>query len=318
MLLSVYYLLAISYGWRETRIKSVSRYLHGIPVLGFAGAFASIPHITHAFLGCTVLPPPQGDEYWPVYLIVVPVALALLIATVNMLLVFQAFRRTMKKAQNWRMSGASERYESDGGEATTRQSRGNNRFQARDPAVRQFFWQSLAYLIALYITFSMMLTVNLMVLIGGVEIISRVPYGFWVYSASVSNLQGFSNFLVYCRPRFLKWVTQVMQRRREKKKQTETTQVESRVDSTSVQARISIPTIESGKESKNPSQLPSDISKSDPEPHDPDGCPSAHSESSGGKKDKLLTDDIDQGSIEGMIPRGSYGILQKESHTDTI
>lgn len=216
MLLAIFYLLTVRYGWTESKARCFSKYFHMIPLCGIAGAFIGIPHIKNVYLGCSIAPPPIGDKEWPILgLIIIPISLALSVATVSMILVYEAYHRQRRQSRRWRFpTPSSEPTTSSPGALDTisaetsmsrLQSSARVNHRTRISIDRDFFWQSLFYLIALYISFSVVLSLNLTVLLGGVDAIITIPYGVNVYFTLVGNLQGFSNFIVYTRPRVIAW-----------------------------------------------------------------------------------------------------------------
>ena len=99
MALSFYYLLVIRYGWREDRLQKVKVLFHGIPLLfGWGLAFAGIPFYELSYWGCWILPEPGTPRFArSLIFFIVPLMIVLVLASINMLLVYMAVRRQDRK-----------------------------------------------------------------------------------------------------------------------------------------------------------------------------------------------------------------------------
>lgn len=97
--LSIYYLLAIRYGWKEPQFLRIEKYLHGVPIL-----FSLVTAVTglimkryaSATLWCWVSPLYPKFRYIAYY---GPLWLIILMVTVNAVLVFDHVRKIEKAAQ---------------------------------------------------------------------------------------------------------------------------------------------------------------------------------------------------------------------------
>jgi len=169
--LSVYYLLVIKMGKREQQMKKYRMWLFVCPItVGLAFAFAGIPFYDNMILWCN-----NAASWWPE----IPVALAILIATVIMTIVCCDVYQKEKASARWR-SGHSQR-------------RAENRIS------KKVFWQSFWYLIAFYFTWPAYLALQYSWASG--KAFSR--YGLIVFAGTTVPLQGFFNFIVYIRPRYM-------------------------------------------------------------------------------------------------------------------
>lgn len=183
MSLSLYYLLVIAYRWRESQLRNIRYFLHGIPLtVGTTLAFGILPVHSWIEYGCHLLPYPDGDLWKIVLFAVLPIGFSVLCISSTMILVYCIVRRTDEASRRWRF-GASP--------------------ASKKASMRsQVFWQAILYTVSFYVTWPIMLAVY----VSGADTRSN-SFGFAVLVAFVAPLQGFSNFLVYIRPRMLAALT---------------------------------------------------------------------------------------------------------------
>ncbi|KAL7545981.1 hypothetical protein ACHAWF_009330, partial [Thalassiosira exigua] len=169
--LAFYYFFIIQRGWSETQLKKIRPWLFLCPVaIGMAFAFAGIPFYDNLFLWCN-----NAADWWPD----VPVALAILIATLVMGSVCWDVHKKYKASSRWRM-GAGE--------------------GAANSLSTKVFWQSFWYLMAFYMTWPPYLALQYLWASGrGFE-----NYSFILFAGTVVPLQGAWNCFVYTRNRQLK------------------------------------------------------------------------------------------------------------------
>jgi len=169
--LAFYYMLTIRYAWREKSLMQ-SRYyyvLFAAPVfVGTIFALAGIPFYNNMVLWCN-----NSGNYWPE----IPVVIAIFIATIVMGNLCWYVYNEEKASKRWR-----------------RHSRTSN---ASDSLSMKFFWQSLYYLGAFYLTWPPYLALQFMLASGS----AYTNYGFFLFAGTLVPLQGFWNFLVYARTR---------------------------------------------------------------------------------------------------------------------
>ena len=175
--LSIYYLLVIRYGWREERLRKIAVRLHAPPLLfGWGLALGGIPVYENSYWGCWILPDPKSPAFIrSVMFFVVPLLVVLIVASVNMFLVYLAVRRQDRRADKWRISG--------------------RRRSVSAPMERAVVWQCLFYLLSLYITWPFMMVAQLLA--------HRAHYRLWVAIFLLAPSQGVWNCIVYMRPRCL-------------------------------------------------------------------------------------------------------------------
>lgn len=112
MMLSVYYVLVIRFGYKGQRLLKVRKWLHAIPLsIGVILAFAAIPFYDMAVWGCHIAPPPLESNYGPILVFsVIPLSLVITVATVNMVLVYLKVRRVGKAARKWTFNGRTKEF----------------------------------------------------------------------------------------------------------------------------------------------------------------------------------------------------------------
>ena len=174
--LALYYVLVIVYNWRDCALKKIRVLLHGLPLLvGFGLAFGGIPLYEWNEYVCHLEPAP-ADSSWKAFLFVVtPISFSVLFITACMLIVYVSVRRKSKASRKWSIG-----------------------FGTSGEMERRVFWQALLYTLSFYVTWPIILLVY-------ADSVDIKVNNFWfsLLVAFVAPLQGFSNFLVYVRPRAL-------------------------------------------------------------------------------------------------------------------
>ena len=165
--LAVYYLLVIKYGWDERRMKKIQWALFLCPILvGFAFAFAGIPYYDSLMLWCN-----NTASYWPD----IPVAIAIGLATVIMIMVCWDVYSKEKASAKWR-----------GGASFTSSGPKQKKSSARASLSERVFWQSFFYLLAFYLTWPAYLALQYAWAGGS----SFTNYGLILTAATLVPLQG--------------------------------------------------------------------------------------------------------------------------------
>mmetsp|Transcript_12998 Transcript_12998/g.25311 ORF Transcript_12998/g.25311 Transcript_12998/m.25311 type:complete len:832 (+) Transcript_12998:115-2610(+) len=165
--ISMYYLLTIKYGWKHEKLNRKRAWFFFPPiVIGLVFAFVGIPFYDNLFLWCN-----NSARYWPE----IPVILAIVFATVIMCTIAIDVRKK---------SHTSARH------SLRRKSMALS---------RMVFKQALWFTGAFYVTWVPYLAMQYMWTTGTAFYV----YGFILYAASSVPLQGFWNFVVYVRPRYL-------------------------------------------------------------------------------------------------------------------
>jgi len=172
--LSFYYLLSIVYGWKQDRLGKVEPFLHGVPlVFGIVAAITNIPlkNYNNAIFWCAVNRHPIGckgsdcirganaDTYrWAFFY--VPLWLAFLVQTVNVLVVLAYVWRVEKKTESYnfrpRNNGPSSGGDKDSGDIFSKRP-SNNSMKRTKLVAKQCFLYALGF----YVTWTPM-TVRLL------------------------------------------------------------------------------------------------------------------------------------------------------------
>jgi hypothetical protein len=205
MSLSFYFLMVVRYGMKENQIKKLQLWLH-VPalVIGFALAFGGIPLYQNDAWGCYIPSPALAEVNRDLLIFtLVPICTAIVIATVNMVLVYWAVRQQMIAARKWQFGSSAMQHQvpesartdvSDGSFQSRRaQKKRHSTIQIME---RQTLWQALFYLGAFYATWPI-LAASLLFLDA------HDVYPLVLFVLILAPMQGFFNFLAYARPRIL-------------------------------------------------------------------------------------------------------------------
>jgi hypothetical protein len=188
--LSVYYVLVINYGYRESQLKSVRKFLHLPTVLGIALAFAGIPYYDDFLWICHIPSPPVGQSYLSNdVLVLVPFTTSIGLSAIAMFMVYIKVLRQTRSANRWRFG--------DGGGANGK-------------LARKVFWQAFFFVVALYGSWP----ISLLAIYSGNDGKINGLYWFFVLTFTLAPLQGFFNFFVYFRPGLVRYFKQRRRRRR--------------------------------------------------------------------------------------------------------
>lgn len=163
--IAFYYLLIIKFSWREQRLRTSWVYylLFAGPIIaGSAFAFAGIPFYDNAILWCN-----NSRKYWSE----VPVAIAILIATVVMLNLCWHVFKSEKASKRFRQ----------------------HRTESRTSLSNTFFKQCLVYLCAFYLTWPPYLALQVMIANGR----AFYNYRFILFAGTAVTLQGFWNCIFH-------------------------------------------------------------------------------------------------------------------------
>jgi len=172
--LAVYYVLVIVYRWRERDLQAIRHYLFGIPfVVGVCLAVVGIRYYRWIEYGCHLRPPPDGEIWKTLVLVVLPIGFSIATITLSMLFVYLTVRRNAQASRKWRFGVGSP-----------------SKLQT------QVFWQALFYSLSFYVTWPIIF----LVYIASIDL--RVEhFAFTALVSFVAPLQGFTSFVVYIRPR---------------------------------------------------------------------------------------------------------------------
>jgi hypothetical protein len=235
--LSIYYMMVIVYGLRETQMQKYAPYLLVPPiVIALAMAFAGLSLYQPIDLMCSIAPPPEASSWWPIIgFTLFPVAFCLLGASFLMIIIYISVRKKLFATQKYdftrivRHASPSRflhsesklsqdiKLSSTSGDIarpsqalclsvhSTRSSdptanAGHRELTGQEKMLRTVFWQSFFYLAAFMVSYPAWFISNIM---G-----ENTSYRFWIAVVVLTPLQGFLNFLVHVRPRYVQYLEQ--------------------------------------------------------------------------------------------------------------
>ena len=175
--MSLYYFLSIVHSWKESKLKKIRLWLHATPlVIGFSLAFAGIPLYSNDILACYI-PPPTIALTWTNILVfgMVPIGAVIAFTSIMMTIMYLKVRQDLRGSIKWQKGGTK---------------------KGKPDLEKEVFWQSLSYLSAFWISWPILLVSNAKSDSG--------EYPLFVVVMLLAPIQGFSNFLVYVRPRMLR------------------------------------------------------------------------------------------------------------------
>ena len=169
MCLSLYFLLVISYNWKEHQFKKIGRWVHAaVVLLGVSMGFGAIPYIGPQFGVCGILQTPAAANFFLVTIFhAVPVGVALVILTGATIAICVKVHQQQVKAQKWML-------------------------QQNLNLTRKVVWQSFWYVMAFYATIPFLIVFSYYSLLP-----TRDYFSIFVVAASLRPIQGFLNALVY-------------------------------------------------------------------------------------------------------------------------
>lgn len=231
------YLVVVVYRFKSSRLKKLQKWMLGGPiVVGTILACASIPFTTTSQTGCHIPPPYKRlielaeahawNATWGPYLalVIIPGYSVLAYTTIALGLVYWHIRKINQKAQKWQfhapanvnanivISAGSSALSASTNQKAKRTKRKKRRTAAQGMQAK-VAWQSAWYLFALYLSWFFYLTlgVNMESLITG-------NYPVWVIMSFITPLQGFTNSLVYVRPRISRFLSKLRKERKVRQK----------------------------------------------------------------------------------------------------
>lgn len=203
--LTVYYLLVISFGMREQRLKKLRLLLFGPPLLiGFGLAFAVFPFVTQAFVGCQVKADIYSSHIWQLLVFVLIPVLGSTAAILIMLamLYWKVRSQRRRTRRKWAFvqrngQGRSANFSNSNSSQTVMNSSRPRREKSagsKDDLEREVFFQCISYALSFGITWPLLAVAQ--VKASDFDL----PYAFYVSVVIVTPLQGFNNALCYFRP----------------------------------------------------------------------------------------------------------------------
>eukprot|EP00980_Cylindrotheca_fusiformis_P007123 scaffold1497_cov122-Cylindrotheca_fusiformis.AAC.1 len=225
LVLSVYYVLVIKKGLRETQLQRLKYWFH-VPALvaGFGLAFAGIPYYANIFLFCHISPAIELSSWWSsgdsgdesfaltnadsngllTAFSIVPISIVFIVGGVNMIVIYLHVRKQDRAANRWRMGDRLARNSADGltaGQSSSSWSKFSRpRAKSREVASsnrlsKEVWWQAAFYMGSFLMAWPIYFygTLN--------ALDEWENYSFWVACCVMYPLQGFWNAIVYFRPR---------------------------------------------------------------------------------------------------------------------
>lgn len=228
--LSVYFLLVIRYGWRESRLQA-KRVWFLVPagVVGSALAFAGIPSYTSLIIVCHLHAPPIVEWTKTAILVIFPICFTILVMTCSMIAITIHVRRISNAGQKWTLEKAAAGEKGNKRDSRFWKRRGKK--AAVSPVVQnnqRMMAQVMFYLFSFYVTWPILLIPHIM----QEKLIFETPYGFWLAVTTMTPLQGCWTASVYFRPRVLKWL---QDRRRKQSRDKDQKQMSQQTQITSSQ-----------------------------------------------------------------------------------
>jgi hypothetical protein len=216
----------IVYNVKDSRLRTIRKYLLGIPILcGSILGFSSIPFISNGTFGCHLTPryplfPVEvlqqlgyQDSNWPfVSFLLVPAFLALFYSTFITSFILFKMWRVDKRSQKWSMSQRTSIL------SATPKRKVKPRATALTKLRREVFQQCFQYLVAVYITWFLYLLVT-----AKTETFVTSYYELWLLVFFLGGIQGFLNCMIYFQPRMIRswrhWRRMRQERQQETQKQ---------------------------------------------------------------------------------------------------
>lgn len=206
--LAIYYYLAVIKGWKEWRIKKVEKYLHIFAnsfwfITGIVGI--SLEIFNAALFNCWIAPSPyscnESDEdcirggiakYFQWAFFYGPIIVMTVFVTAIMTAVYYHVVNIEKKSQRHAFNASAGQAQGNSRQPAVRQ-------QSEQKRSKQVAVQGMWYLAPFYLTWTWAVLYQLIASIGNIHVTSLGVIG-----AFFMPFQGFMNFLVFMRPRYIK------------------------------------------------------------------------------------------------------------------
>jgi hypothetical protein len=194
----------VVYNAKEAKLRKLRKWLFGIPILlGTIFSASSIPFIQTGVVGCQISPPmPLATTevlrelglpylYWPfIWFMIVPGYTAIFYSTMITLYMLYRMKKVDQRSKKWVMSQVHE----------SQKRSAKHPITALTKLRGEVFLQCFQYLVAVYITWLLFLTV----MIQSKHLIMG-HFGLWILFYFLVSIQGFLNCLVYFRPRIVRY-----------------------------------------------------------------------------------------------------------------
>ncbi|KAL7532544.1 hypothetical protein ACHAWF_004175 [Thalassiosira exigua] len=237
--LAMYYLFIIRFGWKEKRVKAAEKYFHALPLLWAAGtslAALGLGMLNNANLWCWIAPLPltcvgshrndgvndceRGNNAWIFRwaFFYGPLWAAIGSSGVAMWLTYLAVRKTEKASARWSTRRSINAGNPDGNQRRRRSSiesliptaiRRRSSLPAEEAALpsendrkhsKQVATQAFYYLLAFFFSWTPATLTRFIQMVWG-----RTYYPIILLMAILTPMQGFLNYTVYMRPRWISY-----------------------------------------------------------------------------------------------------------------
>eukprot|EP00980_Cylindrotheca_fusiformis_P031735 scaffold26888_cov137-Cylindrotheca_fusiformis.AAC.1 len=245
LVLTVYYVLVIKKGMRETQLQRLKYWFH-VPTLlvGFGLAFAGIPFYANIFLFCHIPPSVQVSSWWTVELSnwwnsededesvsftgeesnglltafsIVPISIVFIVGGVNMSIIYLHVRKQDRAANRWRMghrlaqNTAEDPRSGQSSSSWTRIPRPKAKSREVTPSNQlsnEVWWQAVFYMGSFLMAWPIYFY-------GTLNTLDEWDnFAFWVACSVMYPLQGFWNAIVYFRPRLFEFFRKKVRERK--------------------------------------------------------------------------------------------------------
>eukprot|EP00980_Cylindrotheca_fusiformis_P007124 scaffold1497_cov122-Cylindrotheca_fusiformis.AAC.2 len=237
LVLTVYYVLVIKKGLRETQLQRLKYWFH-VPTLvfGFGLAFAGIPYYYNMFLFCHIPPAVEESVWWTsgggsesvsfsgsesnsllTIFSIVPISIVFIVGGVNMIVIYLHVRKQDRAANRWRMghrlaqrsADASTSFQSSS--SWTKFPRPKEKTREVAPSNRlsnEVWWQAVFYMGSFLMAWPIYFygTLN--------TLDEWENFSFWITCSAMYPLQGFWNAFVYFRPRLFEYFRKKVRERK--------------------------------------------------------------------------------------------------------
>eukprot|EP00980_Cylindrotheca_fusiformis_P009410 scaffold2058_cov115-Cylindrotheca_fusiformis.AAC.3 len=224
LVLTVYYVLVIKKGMRETQLQRLKYWFH-VPTLlaGFGLAFAGIPYYDNIFLFCHIPPAVEQSSWWTseegaeslslstedsndflTVFSIVPISIVFVVGGFNMIVIYHHVSKQDRTANRWRMGNRLAHNSPDAptsGQSSSSWSKlPRPRKKSGDVAPsnrlsKEVWWQAVFYMGS----FLMAWPIYFYGTLNTLDEWENFP--FWIACSAMFPLQGFWNAIVYFRPR---------------------------------------------------------------------------------------------------------------------
>eukprot|EP00980_Cylindrotheca_fusiformis_P023360 scaffold10413_cov130-Cylindrotheca_fusiformis.AAC.4 len=169
LLLSLYFWLTVSRGWKEHQMKRIRLPIYCVVVFVWIGiALGGIPLYEPSLYVCGLPIPPFASWYPVIFFFFVPYAICLTGVTVATIMLFLSVYKLERSASRWRLAVRS----------------------GSDSMTEMVFWRCFWYLLAFYIPWPMYFASFFVEL-------AEPNYVFWLLLQICLPIQGFCNSLIY-------------------------------------------------------------------------------------------------------------------------